>query len=433
MTAKLTFGHRQRLDGSPGGITLRPIAAGLCVLAFLAVLVWAGGATWFILNRDEIAARALARESAMQVTYESRLAGMRAQIDRIASRQLINQDSVDERLDQIMGRQAQIESRQALVDDLVRHAAPDAAREQTQSARTVPEKPVVAAPPAPEKPRPAAEAPPPLRGLSRVPQGASLFTDPMPSLFAAAPSPLPQPAARRALEDVERALQHVETAQVAAVETVAGRARTELSRLKTVLADTGLKPGQLLPAHETTGAVGGPFIPAGAGTGPFEGILSGARSLILEAQRYRKAVAGLPLGQPVQGEIDLTSSFGYRLDPFTRSPALHSGIDFRGETGTPVHATAAGTVVAAEWSGGYGRMVEIDHGNGLTTRYGHLSSIAVSQGQQVQRGAMLGRVGSTGRATGPHLHYETRIDDEAVDPMRFLRAGARLRAEPSGG
>ncbi|MBN8921351.1 MAG: M23 family metallopeptidase [Rhizobiales bacterium] len=105
---------------------------------------------------------------------------------------------------------------------------------------------------------------------------------------------------------------------------------------------------------------------------------------------------------------------------------MHTGLDFRGATGEPARATAAGKVTNAGWSGGYGRMVEIDHGNGFATRYGHLSEILVKDGQTVRPGQIVGRVGSTGRSTGPHLHYETRIDGEAVDPHRFLRAGARL-------
>jgi murein DD-endopeptidase MepM/ murein hydrolase activator NlpD len=105
---------------------------------------------------------------------------------------------------------------------------------------------------------------------------------------------------------------------------------------------------------------------------------------------------------------------------------MHTGIDFRGSIGEPIHATASGAVASAGWSGGYGKMVEIDHGNGLSTRYGHLSEIDVSVGQQVKIGQVIGRLGSTGRSTGPHLHYETRIDGDAVDPQKFLRAGMRL-------
>jgi murein DD-endopeptidase MepM/ murein hydrolase activator NlpD len=105
---------------------------------------------------------------------------------------------------------------------------------------------------------------------------------------------------------------------------------------------------------------------------------------------------------------------------------MHTGLDLHGETGDPVRATADGTVAAAGWSGGYGRVVDIDHHNGLSTRYGHLSSIDVRVGQTVKTGQIVGKVGSTGRSTGPHLHYETRLRGEAVDPQKFLRAGQRL-------
>ena len=128
------------------------------------------------------------------------------------------------------------------------------------------------------------------------------------------------------------------------------------------------------------------------------------------------------------GTADVTSTFGPRLDPFLGRPAMHTGVDLRESYGTEVRATARGTVVSAGAAGGYGNMVEVDHGNGLATRYAHLASIRVDVGERVEKGAVVGEVGATGRATGPHLHYETRIDGEAVDPMRFLGAGQRLAA-----
>jgi murein DD-endopeptidase MepM/ murein hydrolase activator NlpD len=142
--------------------------------------------------------------------------------------------------------------------------------------------------------------------------------------------------------------------------------------------------------------------------------------------RLNRTLAAVPLRRPVTGEIDTTSNFGVRIDPFLGRPAMHTGLDFRGTTGDAIRATAGGVVTHAGWSGGYGQMVEIDHGNGLSTRYGHLSDIETSVGQTVKTGQVVGRLGSSGRSTGPHLHYETRIDGEAVDPERFLRAGMRL-------
>jgi murein DD-endopeptidase MepM/ murein hydrolase activator NlpD len=114
------------------------------------------------------------------------------------------------------------------------------------------------------------------------------------------------------------------------------------------------------------------------------------------------------------------------MDPFLRRPAMHTGLDMRGDVGDPVRVTASGQVTIAGREGGYGNMVEVNHGNGLATRYGHLSQIDVKVGQHVRIGEVVGRIGSTGRSTGPHLHYETRIDGEAVDPQKFLRAGVRL-------
>jgi murein DD-endopeptidase MepM/ murein hydrolase activator NlpD len=107
---------------------------------------------------------------------------------------------------------------------------------------------------------------------------------------------------------------------------------------------------------------------------------------------------------------------------------MHTGVDFRGEPGDPVRAAAAGKVVLAERNGGYCLMVEIDHGNGIATRYAHLSAVAVEAGGNVAPGALVGRVGSTGRSTGPHLHYEVRVNGEPVDPQKYLRAGLRLDA-----
>jgi len=162
---------------------------------------------------------------------------------------------------------------------------------------------------------------------------------------------------------------------------------------------------------------------------PFERQLASVHGSFATLDRLRRALPYLPLRKPLSGALDLTSSFGYRLDPFLGRPALHSGLDMRAETGTPARATAAGTVSSAEWSGGYGNLVEIDHGNGLSTRYGHLSAILVQEGQKVVAGDVVGRVGSTGRSTGPHLHYEVRIDDEATDPSRFVKASRLLAAK----
>ena len=124
---------------------------------------------------------------------------------------------------------------------------------------------------------------------------------------------------------------------------------------------------------------------------------------------------------PVEGG-EVTDTFGGRRDPFGGGSEFHSGQDIRAPRGTPVHASANGVVTLAGWQSGYGNTVVIDHGNGLTTRYGHLFRIDAVLGQEIKRADLLGQVGSTGRSTGPHLHYEVRINDVAVNPGHYLPA-----------
>ena len=140
---------------------------------------------------------------------------------------------------------------------------------------------------------------------------------------------------------------------------------------------------------------------------------------LAQADRLGVLVARVPFRKPLAGPLEVTSTFGPRLDPFYGRPAMHTGIDFRETYGDEVRATAAGTVTIAGTDGGYGTIVEVNHGNGLATRYAHLSRVDVAVNQKVAAGDIVGHVGSSGRATGPHLHYETRIDGEAVDPARF--------------
>jgi murein DD-endopeptidase MepM/ murein hydrolase activator NlpD len=176
--------------------------------------------------------------------------------------------------------------------------------------------------------------------------------------------------------------------------------------------------------------VGGPFVPVVLNKEAlgFERQLHRIKSARAMVARLTNAVSSIPLRKPVDGDIDPASGFGVRIDPFTSSPAMHTGLDLHGETGDPVRATADGKVTSAGWSGGYGRVIDIDHGNGMSTRYGHLSAIDVRVGQSIRTGQIIGRIGSTGRSTGPHLHYETRVRGGAVDPQKFLRAGQKLDA-----
>jgi murein DD-endopeptidase MepM/ murein hydrolase activator NlpD len=129
--------------------------------------------------------------------------------------------------------------------------------------------------------------------------------------------------------------------------------------------------------------------------------------------------AAIPSRRPVD-DISLTSNFGVRADPFNGHRRMHQGVDIPGAIGTPIYATADGVISRAQWAGGYGNLVEINHGNGLQTRYGHLSKLIAEPNQRVVRGQLIGLMGSTGRSTGSHLHYEVRIAGAAVNPVPYL-------------
>jgi murein DD-endopeptidase MepM/ murein hydrolase activator NlpD len=135
----------------------------------------------------------------------------------------------------------------------------------------------------------------------------------------------------------------------------------------------------------------------------------------------------LPSFVPVK-TYTLTSGYGFRYDPFNGRSAQHTGLDMAGAQGEPIYAAAAGRVVRAERFAGYGLAVDIDHGNGILTRYGHLSQIKVSLGEKVAMGQAIGAMGSTGRSTGTHLHYEVRIDGQAVNPRPFVESSTYLLA-----
>ena len=177
------------------------------------------------------------------------------------------------------------------------------------------------------------------------------------------------------------------------------------------------------PAPAGTGAKGGPF-DAASGDPTFKQLFTSWKKL----DTLASGAIAIPSDKPLR-TAEFTSGFGVRSDPFRHGAAMHPGIDLAAPYGTAVYATAEGTVLRAGWnSGGYGNLVQLEHGKGLETRYGHLSQILVHDGQRVHRGDLIALMGSTGRSTGSHLHYEVRIDGRAVNPMPFLQTADYLTA-----
>jgi len=409
-----TLGHAGRQ------VRVGPVAFWTIVGSLVLMAGWSAMTATYFAFRDDVLTRLLARQAQMQFAYEDRIADLRGQVDRLAGRQLLDQEQFETKLEQIARRQALLESRSSALSGL-----PDV---PTGSIKPVPRGAVapIFAPPAVAKPSPINDTvilvPPPEREArleSRTPLNAGVR-------LAALQT---QGGIEGTLARLQISLDRFESGQVKTLNVLEETYDAKARRMRGVLADLGLDLSKIGPAPPAPSArgTGGPFIPASVtGVSTFDRQLYRIRLARGHVDRLTKTLAAVPIRKPMTGELESTSGFGMRADPFIRAPAMHTGLDFRADAGEPARATAAGTVTIAGWNGGYGKMVEVDHGNGFATRYAHLSAIDVEVGQTIRIGQIVGRVGSTGRSTGPHLHYETRVDGDPVDPQRFLRAGVRL-------
>lgn len=397
------------------------------------------GATAYAFFRDDLMTGMIQRQVNQARAYEDRVSTLRAEIDRINARQLIDQEAFEAKIDTLLARQTQLSKSQVDIAAIIDRARQQGLKLATPASASL-VAPAVAKAGAAGLPRlpalggatetgspgaapaPAAPAPLDIDGF-RAPLRSSW----LPSLIgtAHAANPVRDPAARIAA--VEHQLDLIAGAQMQASEAIARAAETDAGRIEGIVGRLGFripdpKAGQPRP-KPLAEDVGGPFVPADPSVAADR-----AADQLDRFDRASRAARSLPLGKPVDGDPPITSPFGTRPDPFLGTMALHTGLDLRAPEGEPVHATAAGTVTDAGRQGGYGIMVEIDHGNGVSTRFGHLSRVAVADGQKVATGDIIGYAGSTGRSTGPHLHYETRVNGEPLDPEPWLEAGKRLRA-----
>jgi murein DD-endopeptidase MepM/ murein hydrolase activator NlpD len=383
-------------------VRLRPIAFWLVIGTLVIMVAWSITTATYFAFREDVLTGLIARQAEMQLAYEDRIAELRAQIDRFSGRQLLDQEQYEKKLEQILRRQAALESRADALNGL--GDATGAIKQPARGGLSGVLRAIL--------PKPARD-----KGAALIPDRPAIDSR---SGFLAKTTG----GVGVLFERLQASLDRLEQRQAGAVGSLADNYDAKARRMRGVLIELGLEAGKA-PGE---GAVGGPFVPVNVskdGVG-FERQLQRIHVARAQVTRLTRTLATIPVRKPLDGGLDLQSGFGVRVDPFLGTPAMHTGLDLHGETGDPVRATADGTVVAAGWSGGYGRVVDIDHHNGLSTRYGHLSSVEVRVGQSVKRGQIVGKVGSTGRSTGPHLHYETRLKGEAVDPQKFLRAGEKL-------
>jgi len=396
----LTFNNA----GKQKQFVIKPFVAVTLIAVICAVILSVLSSASYLFLRDDIVSATLSRHARMQHAYEDRITALRAQVDLVTSRQLLDQQAVESRVSELMARQQKIGAMQKQADKVFKRAG--SLRKQTRNIYKVP-KPTL------DTTRLDTGGKGKLR-LGALVGSSNPFANSQPKLdrfdVAGGTDTL--------FDTVEASLEETEKAQLAELIDLKKNADRKAAKLASILGKQGIR----LP--KDTG-VGGPLIELKSGNS-FAASINALDASLETLELVRKAAKSLPHGSPAPGQR-ISSRFGSRRDPFTGKRAVHGGLDFKARTGSKVIATASGKVTKAGRLGGYGKLVEIDHGGGITTRYAHLSRIKVRVGQWVKRGARIGNVGSTGRSTGPHLHYEVRRRGRVLDPIHYVRLAKYIK------
>jgi len=320
----------------------------------------------------------------MMQAYQDRIVQLRQEVDRLHSRQYAQAGGINLQLQELAQQQDMLAEQHQYVRALV-----DKAGELgIQTAQSAP-----------------------------VPADKSLITG---ALLPTASEITPD------IEDMTQSVQSMMRENRLALAGLSDAAAQSTDQIITELGKIGISAN--LSGVETDG-IGGPFIPNALDDPTNISLVDDANAAMLALKRFtvaRDIAAAAPVFEPLKGKIRQTSRFGSRKDPFLGKMAFHAGVDFGAPSGTTVYSAGEGTVKFVGRKSGYGNVVEVQHANGLLTRYGHLSAFIAHEGQRVEPGTAIARVGSTGRSTGPHLHFEVRRNNEAIDPSGFLKAGNRL-------
>lgn len=460
-----TFPERQiyiRSDGRVQFFTFGPSLQATLAGLTLIFLGWVAFATVNVIFKDRIITAKDHRFQEMQAAYENRLADLQISYDELNGALVGAEDKFKSAADDLQTKQntiANFLNRKAQIEASIGHNAASPA---------IPNIPAFTGPSNDGPASDSLDVGAPLQGGIDSDGGSSLSVLPGP----AAPQPrTAKPVRASLLNDTFAKLRKMASAiftrprrDMAALSAiyaqhpglrtladqtarVAGMGKSEsqlmdkthqalsndMVALREIVRRTGINPDQFQHKIADSEGVGGPEIPLdrvqvnGIKDPAFNTTYLRASATLGQLSDLSFEMSHIPLAVPVSGAgVEPTSGFGARVDPFSRRYAFHSGIDFAGPWGAQVRATAPGTVTFVGSRGGYGNMIEIDHGMGIHTRYGHLSTITVRAGMKVEKDTTIGRLGSTGRSTGPHVHYEVWYDDKVRNPVNFIEAGRHV-------
>lgn len=427
--------HRSR--GEVHFVTIPARTQMVLIAVTLAFLTWVAFTSVNVVFKDQIIESKDRRFNEMQANYETRVNRLQREIDNVNGAMRVTQDRFERELELLEERQEQLdrlmEDQEVLNlehEDLRNRVAVmgndpmnEAAEGTSVLAMDVSQRETAMRQGRPLPPVRASTVDGVSTVLATIAQGGGHVRN-----------ALTTRATRIAhMEDMARDLR---TTQRDAVLSMENRAVERIGRLQTILASTGLDLDDYMSAFNADefNGVGGPgidiqdlepFLEEDEDTADFSRYLIRASNHLDELSILQAAINNLPLLRP-SDLYRMTDGYGMRRDPFNRRLRMHYGLDFAGPSGTPVMATAAGTVTRAGTMSGYGRVIEIDHGNGISTRYAHLRRINVSVGDEVSARQVIGQLGNTGRSTGPHVHYEVRYHGEPLDPLPFLEAGRHV-------
>ncbi|AMC12562.1 M23 family metallopeptidase [Liberibacter crescens] len=344
----------------------------------------------YLILHDDLMAAITAHQTQVEYDYEDRIAALRAQVDRITSRQLMDQRLIEEKVNTLIAHQDALNARKPILKnmlllketnntdkDLLKSKLADIINDNNHSPYILNQEETVG---------------------NRIDYKFSKLT-----LF----------------------LKKAEQQQNKEIELFTKKTEEMTHDIFSILEKIGLNT----EFRKSSSAVGGPFLipEEDQPLSPFEKKkFHNLDHALQEFSKIQTLLSPMPLEHPAEGKY-ITSGFGNRIDPFFKRIAMHSGVDFLFLKGEPVIATGNGKIIFANPSGGYGNLVEIEHGAGITTRYGHLSRILVKKGDIIKAKQIIGLAGSTGRSTATHLHYEVRIYDKAINPLEYINAGIKLR------
>ncbi len=417
---RFAFRERQiylRSEGEVQFITLRPWVQVSSLVIIMGGLFWLAFATVNVTFKDQLLALKERRLYQARLDYEDRISAMRASIDRLNNKLLLNQGAYLDKVDGVREDYEKLLDRHGRLVEFFRQGWIPV-RSDDDRAGTLED--------GVRSPAKGIQQGDPAKDSSGK---GSLNRWSYRQIFAK--DFITKSDAERPLNDMRARMAKFEDTQVALLDEVVQQSSNKVNALSKIFARFGMSAKQVAAKSDyTPDAVGGPFLSVTAddiGSKRIADRINIAANNLLTAEKLKFEINRLPMQLPLASYSRITSRYGMRRDPFRRTMAMHAGIDFKAPYGAPIYATAPGVVVKAGREGAYGKLVEIRHDNGFTTRYAHMSAIKVRHGARVRRGTVVGRLGNTGRSTGAHLHYETRRHGKSLNPTRLWKAWNALQ------